>query len=57
MVKKKVGRAFKQVCQRGRREGVEETDSCGNKDDEDVFWKKDVKGLRCRRVQDDGAPY
>ncbi|XP_066366541.1 uncharacterized protein [Miscanthus floridulus] len=56
MVKKKVGRVFKQVCQRGRREGVEETDGCSN-DDEDVFWKKDVKGLRCRRVQDDDAPY
>ncbi|EES17949.1 uncharacterized protein LOC8066737 [Sorghum bicolor] len=56
MVKKNVGRAFKQVCQRGRRERVEETHGCGN-DDEDVFWKKDVKGLRCRRVQDDDVPY
>ncbi|KAL6868117.1 hypothetical protein ACP4OV_014962 [Aristida adscensionis] len=26
-------------------------------DDEDVFWKKDVRGLRCRRVEDDDEPY
>lgn len=61
-LKKKAGRAFKKACQRGsrrdEREGVQETDDgcCGN-DDEDVFWKKDVKGLRCRQVQDDDAPY
>ncbi|CAN6286292.1 unnamed protein product [Urochloa humidicola] len=54
MLKKKVGRALKEACRRGRSEGVvEEPDVCDDLDDEDVFWKKDVKGLRCRRVMDD----
>ncbi|PUZ56431.1 hypothetical protein GQ55_5G300100 [Panicum hallii var. hallii] len=58
MVKKKVGRALKEACRRGRHEVVEEADvACGSHDDEDVFWKKDVKGLRCRRVDGDDAPY
>ncbi|XP_062232618.1 uncharacterized protein LOC133929878 [Phragmites australis] len=55
MVKKNVVRALKETFRRGRRGGAEEGDGCG--DDEDVFWKKDVRGLRCRRVEDDGAPY
>jgi hypothetical protein len=57
MVRKKVSRALKEACQRGRREVAEEADVCSSHDDEDVFWKKDVKGLRCRRVEDDGTSY
>jgi len=58
MVKKKVGRALKGACRRGRHQGAEEADvASGSHDDEDVFWKKDVKGLRCRRVDGDDAPY
>ena len=58
MIKKKVSRALKEACRRGRHEGAEEADvACGSHDDEDVFWKKDVKGLRCRRVDGDDAPY
>ncbi|RLN23516.1 uncharacterized protein C2845_PM07G11620 [Panicum miliaceum] len=58
MVKKKVSRALKEACRRGRHEVVEEADvACGSHEDEDVFWKKDVKGLRCRRVDGDDAPY
>ncbi|CAN6302914.1 unnamed protein product [Urochloa humidicola] len=56
MLKKKVGRALKEACRRGRSEGVEEPDVCNDHDghdDEDVFWKKDVKGLRCRQVMED----
>ncbi|CAN6308631.1 unnamed protein product [Urochloa humidicola] len=58
MLKKKVGRALKEACRRGRSEGVEEpdvSDDHDGHDDEDVFWKKDVKGLRCRQVMDDDA--
>ncbi|CAL4919934.1 unnamed protein product [Urochloa decumbens] len=65
MLKKMVGRALKEACRRGRSEGVEgqrgrsesveEPDVCDGHDDEDVFWKKDVKGLRCRQVMDDEA--
>ncbi|OEL20518.1 hypothetical protein BAE44_0018464 [Dichanthelium oligosanthes] len=56
MVRKKVFRALTEACRRGRREGAEEADDgCGSggHDDEDVFWKKDVKGLRCRRQMED----
>lgn len=57
MVKMKVGRALKEACRRGRPHGAKESDGCGSHDDEDVFWKKDVKGLRCRPLEDVGAPY
>ncbi|KAF8690251.1 hypothetical protein HU200_041319 [Digitaria exilis] len=56
MIKMKVGRALKEACRRGRQHGEQEEDGCGGHDDEDVFWKKDVKGLRCRPLEDDDAP-
>ncbi|KAL6660762.1 hypothetical protein ACP70R_001797 [Stipagrostis hirtigluma subsp. patula] len=63
IVNKKVVRAVKETLRRGGRRGRSggaEADEggCGG-DDEDVFWKKDVRGLRCRRVEDDDddAPY
>ncbi|CAL4945266.1 unnamed protein product [Urochloa decumbens] len=49
------GRSEGAEGQRGRGESVEEPDVCDDHDDEDVFWKKDVKGLRCRQVMDDDA--
>lgn len=61
MVKNKVARALKGTLRRARRgAAVEEVDG-GNDDeeDEDVFWKRSVRGLRCRRLEeeDDDAPY
>ncbi|WVZ61795.1 hypothetical protein U9M48_011612 [Paspalum notatum var. saurae] len=56
MFKKKVDRAFSEACRRGsRHHGGEEADGCCEDDDEDVFWKKDVRGLRCRPVEADNA--
>ncbi|KAK3135921.1 hypothetical protein QOZ80_5BG0425310 [Eleusine coracana subsp. coracana] len=57
MVKNKVARALKRMFRRARRGDAEQVDG-GNCDDEDVFWKRNVRGLRCRRVEDDGDdPY
>uniref|UniRef100_J3MK14 Uncharacterized protein n=1 Tax=Oryza brachyantha TaxID=4533 RepID=J3MK14_ORYBR len=66
MIRKKVVRALKERFRGGGgRQGRDEhagedkesiNDGDGD-DDEDVFWRKDVRGLRCRRVQDSDLPY
>uniref|UniRef100_A0A0E0EA75 Uncharacterized protein n=1 Tax=Oryza meridionalis TaxID=40149 RepID=A0A0E0EA75_9ORYZ len=68
MIKKKVFRALKRRFGGGKRQGrdghvgegkesSDDGDGDGNGDDEDVFWRKDVRGLRCRRVEDNDLPY
>ncbi|KAF0908669.1 hypothetical protein E2562_027227 [Oryza meyeriana var. granulata] len=64
MIKKKMFRAFRERFVGGGRQGRyghegEGKDSShdGDGDDEDVFWRKDVRGLRCRRVEDNDLPY
>ncbi|KAL6624482.1 hypothetical protein ACP70R_031803 [Stipagrostis hirtigluma subsp. patula] len=56
MVKKKVVRALKGTFRRTGWEGTGKEGN-GSVEEEDVFWKKDVRGLRCRRVEEDDAPY
>ncbi|KAL6864836.1 hypothetical protein ACP4OV_015987 [Aristida adscensionis] len=57
---KKVVRALKGTFRRagwrcrGRGADVESNGGGGG---DDVFWKKDVRGRRCRRVEDDDEPY
>jgi hypothetical protein len=55
MVKNKVARALNGAFRRSsdRRGGPPEEEVDGNGVDEDVFWKKDVRGRRCRPVEDD----
>uniref|UniRef100_A0A0D9WXQ3 Uncharacterized protein n=1 Tax=Leersia perrieri TaxID=77586 RepID=A0A0D9WXQ3_9ORYZ len=68
MVKNRVFRALKERFGRSRKQGSDgdgrvgegkefSDDGDGDGDDEDVFWRKDVRGLRCRRVDDNDLPY
>jgi hypothetical protein len=62
MMKKNVVRAVKGTFRRASwpstRRGEEREDAdAGCSDDEVVFWKKDVRGLRCRRVEDEDTVY
>ncbi|KAL6624483.1 hypothetical protein ACP70R_031804 [Stipagrostis hirtigluma subsp. patula] len=60
MVKNKVVRPLKGTFRRtgwGGRGGGTGKEGDGGVEDEDVFWKKDVRGLRCRRVEEDDDPY
>ncbi|KAL5198237.1 hypothetical protein ABZP36_001749 [Zizania latifolia] len=61
MIKTKVVCAIKERFGRGGSRRGEGSNSYRNGnvdgDDEDVFWKKDVRGLRCRRVEDSDSSY